>query len=92
MSLPVVVYVVGKGVRGDEEEGEELSEAGVVGEVGGGDGGGGGGKESRRMACVKAGWKGPPKGECFSRWQGRTWPWVKKVEKNLCVPGVSGRE
>lgn len=35
------------------------------------------------MAWVRAGWKGPPKGECLRRWQGRTWPWVKKVEKIL---------
>lgn len=35
------------------------------------------------MACVMQGWKRPPWGECFDRWQGRTWPWVKKEEKSL---------
>jgi hypothetical protein len=42
-----------------------------------------GGVERRRRAWVTAGWKGPPKGECLRRWQGRTWPCVKKVEKIL---------
>lgn len=35
------------------------------------------------MAWVIAGWKRPPWAECFSRWVGRTWPEVKKLEKNL---------
>jgi hypothetical protein len=43
----------------------------------------GGGEERRRIAWVMAGWKGPPKGECLRRWQGRTWPWPKKAEKVL---------
>jgi hypothetical protein len=53
--------------------------------------------DSRRMASLTTGWNGPPKGECFSRWHGRTWPCVKKVEKSLetgvlanCVRGTGG--
>ena len=43
------------------------------------------------MAWVRAGWKGPPKGEWRRRWQGRTWPEVKKLETNLGERrGVSG--
>ena len=36
------------------------------------------------MAWVMAGWNRPPWAECFSLWVGRTWPEVKKLEKNLC--------
>lgn len=31
-------------------------------------------EERRRIACVIVGWNRPPKGECWSRWVGRTWP------------------
>lgn len=40
-------------------------------------------EDKRRMACVREGWKRPPCGECLRRWQGRTWPAVKKAENVL---------
>lgn len=63
-SRPVVVYQAGygDGLGGEgwvAEEEEEEEEGGV---------------DRRRIACVTLGWNGPPKGECLSRWQGRTWP------------------
>jgi hypothetical protein len=42
------------------------------------------------MAWVRAGCKGPPWGECLERWQGRTWPWVKKVVRVLLLGGEEG--
>lgn len=41
------------------------------------------GSQRRRTAWVMVGWKRPPWGECTRRWVGRTWPRVKKVERNL---------
>lgn len=41
-------------------------------------------EERRRIACVMVGWKRPPlMGEYARRWVGRTWPSVKKLERNL---------
>ena len=42
-----------------------------------------GGWERRRMASRIVGWKGPPWGECWKRWVGRTWPRVKNVDNAL---------
>lgn len=47
-------------------------------------------EERRRIACVIVGWKRPPwMGEYALRWVGRTWPTVKKVERNLQGASVS---
>lgn len=45
--------------------------------------------DKRRMASVKVGWKRPPCWECFKRWVGRTWPYVKKDAKALLVKHMS---
>lgn len=82
MSAPLVEYVRCGDEKGSERDGAEgemsgpsLS-AGVVGDAWGEERG----AETRRTASVMVGWKRPPRGECFKRWVGRTWPEKNQAE------------
>lgn len=79
--MPSVVYVY---VSLGEEKGSEISGERMERSTGEGESAGrNGGCERRRTASRIVGWKGPPCGEWWRRWVGRTWPRVKKEEKAL---------
>lgn len=79
-SVPFVEYVMARPLKGSLIAGEasvfRVFENGC--------------EERSRMAWVRVGWKRPPwEGEYAVRWVGRTWPYEKKVLRNLFRKQIS---